>query len=365
MPQTNFQHVGRNVPRVDGVDKVTGRAKYTGDIVLPGMLEGRILRSPLPHARIRAIDTSRAEALGGVRAVVTAKDLSGIDPFYNGRPVVAMDRVRYVGEPVAAVAAEDEHTAEAALALIDVDYEELPSALGMDAALAPGAPLIHDEAPGNVCAHERVEQGDVDQGFAGSDRVFEGRYTFPMVYHYSMEPHAAVARYGADGIDLWSSAQHPFLVQGDIARIFGMTRSQVRLRVSFLGGGFGGKSYSKFEPLVVVLSRKAGRPVRLCLSVGEAMVTVRRHGATVKLKTGVKNDGTLVARQAEIHLDTGAYHREHPDGGAACRHPGAGTLPDPASQERRLLRPHQCRLGGFVPLRGRPPDPLRLRVADG
>ena len=129
MPQTNFQHVGRDVPRVDGVDKVTGRARYTGDIVLPGMLEGRILRSPLPHARIRAIDTSRAEALGGVRAVVTAKDLSGIDPFYNGRPVVAMDRVRYVGEPVAAVAAEDEHTAEAALALIDVDYEELPSAL--------------------------------------------------------------------------------------------------------------------------------------------------------------------------------------------------------------------------------------------
>ena len=167
--------------------------------------------------------------------------------------------------------------------------------------------MIHDEAPGNVCAHERVEQGDVDQGFAASDRVFEGRYTFPMVYHYSMEPHAAVARYGADGIDLWSSAQHPFIVQGDIARIFGVTRSQVRLRVSFLGGGFGGKSYSKFEPLVVVLSRKAGRPVRVCLSVSEAMVTVRRHGATVKLKTGVKNDGTLVARQAEIHLDTGAY----------------------------------------------------------
>ena len=307
LPQSSFKHVGRDVPRVDGADKVTGRAKYTGDVVLPRMLEGRILRSPLPHARIRAIDTSRAEALGGVRAVVTASDLWGVDPFYNGRPVVAMDRVRYVGEPVAAVAAEDEHTAEAALALIDVDYEELPSALGMDAALAPGAPLIHDDAPGNVCAHERVEQGDIAQGFADSDRIFEARYTFPMVYHYSMEPHAAVARYGADGIDLWSSAQHPFLVQQDIARIFGMTRSQVRLRVSYLGGGFGGKSYSKFEPLVVLLSRKAGRPVRVCLSVSEAMVTVRRHGATVNLKTGVKNDGTLVARQAAIHLDTGAF----------------------------------------------------------
>ncbi|MDE0029236.1 MAG: xanthine dehydrogenase family protein molybdopterin-binding subunit [Deltaproteobacteria bacterium] len=307
MPQSRFQHVGRDVPRVDGFDKVTGRAKYTGDIVLHGMLEGRILRSPLPHARVRAVDTSKAEALDGVRAVVTAGDLAGLDPFYNGRPVVALEKVRYVGEPVAAVAAEDEHTAEAALALIDVDYEELPSALGMDAALAPGAPLIHDDAPGNVCAHERVEQGDVEEGFAASDRVFEGRYTFPMVYHYSMEPHAAVARYGADGIDLWSSAQHPFLVEGDIARIFGMTRSQVRLRVPYLGGGFGGKSYTKFEPLVVVLSRKAGRPVRLCLSVPEAMVTVRRHGAVVELRTGVKNDGTLVARQAEIRLDTGAF----------------------------------------------------------
>ncbi len=304
---SNFRHVGRDVPRVDGVDKVTGRARFTGDIVLPGMLEGRILRSPLPHARIRGIDATRAEALDGVRAVVTASDLSGLDPFYNGRPVVAVDKVRYVGEPVAAVAAEDEHAAEAALALIDVDYEELPSALGMDAALAPGAPLIHDGAPGNVCAHERVEQGDVDQGFAASDRIFEARYTFPMVYHYSMEPHAAVAHYGADGISLWSSAQHPFLVQGDIARIFGVTRSQVRLQVSFLGGGFGGKSYTKFEPLVVLLSRKAGRPVRLCLSVPEAMVTVRRHGATVKLKTGVRNDGALTARQAEIHLDTGAF----------------------------------------------------------
>ena len=307
MPQSRFKHVGRNVPRVDGIDKVTGRAKYTGDIVLPGMLEGRILRSPLPHARIRAMDTSRAEALVGVRAVVTAGDLGGLDPFYNGRPVVAMDKARYVGEPVAAVAAEDEHTAEAALALIDVDYEELPSALGMEAALAPGAPVIHDDAPGNVCAHARVEQGDVEAGFAAADRIFEGRYTFPSVYHYSMEPHAAVARYGADGIDLWSSAQHPFLVQGDIARIFGVTRSQVRLQVSFLGGGFGGKSYSKFEPLAVLLSRKAGRPVRMGLSVPEAMVTVRRHGAAVKLKTGVKHDGALVARQAEIHLDTGAF----------------------------------------------------------
>jgi len=302
-----LQYVGQNIPRVDGIEKVTGKAKFTGDIALPGMLEGKILRSTLPHARIRGIDTSQAEALSGVRAVVTARDLGDIDPFYGGRPAVAIDTVRYVGEPVAAVAAEDELTADRALALIDVEYEELPAVLGIDAALASGAPLVHDDTPTNLCAHESVEQGDVDEGFAASDEIFEDRFSFPMVYHYSMEPHSVVAQYGTDGIQLWSSAQHPFLVQQDLARMFGFAPYRVRLTVPFLGGGFGGKSYTKFEPLVILMSRKARRPVRTCLSVAEAMVTVRRHGATVKLKTGVKRDGCLVARQAEIHLDTGAY----------------------------------------------------------
>ena len=208
-----------------------------------------------------------------------------------------MDRVRYVGEPVAAVAAEDEHTAEAALALIDVDYEELPSALGMEAALAPGAPLIHDDAPGNVCAHERVEQGDIAQGFAASDRIFEAPYTFPMVYHYSMEPHAAVARYGADGIDLWSSAQHPFLVQQDIARIFGMTRSQVRLRVSLSGRG---------------LRRQVLQQVRAPGGAALAQGGVSRAGLSVGFRS--HGDGAAARR-----------HREPQDRGEERRHPGGAA----------------------------------------
>ena len=309
---TRFTQIGHNIPRLDGVEKVTGQAKFTGDIVLSGMLEGKILRSPLPHARIRGIDTSRAEALPGVRAVVTAQDHDGIDPFYGGRPTVAIDTVRYVGEPVAAVAADDEVTADTALSLIEVDYEALPAVLGIDAAIAEGAALVHAETQTNLCAQTSVEQGNVAEGFAASEEIFEDYFRFPMVYHFSMEPHSVVAQYEPDGIQLWSSAQHPFLVQQDIARMFGFSPDRVRLTVPFLGGGFGGKSYTKFEPLVILMSRKTHRPVRTCLSVPEAMVTVRRHGAAVQLKTGVQRDGSLVARQAKIHLDTGAYKENAP-----------------------------------------------------
>ncbi len=271
------------------------------------MLHGKILRSPYPHARIKAIDASRAEALPGVAAVLTAADISNTHPYYNGRPVIAIDKVRYVGEPVAAVAAVDLRTAEEALALIHVDYEELPAAVGLDAARAKSAPLIHDDAANNICGHERVEKGNVDQGFAESDEIIEETFTFPMVYHYALEPHSVIAQFDDEGITVWSSAQHPFQVRGDIAKVFGLHPAKVRMVIPFLGGGFGSKSYTKFEPLVVALARKAGAPVRICNSVTESMLTVRRHGARVRLKTGVKRDGTLVAREAEIYLDTGGY----------------------------------------------------------
>jgi CO/xanthine dehydrogenase Mo-binding subunit len=302
-----FRYVGQSIARVDGVEKVTGKAKFTGDLKISGMLHGKILRSPYPHARIKAIDASRAEALPGVAAVLTAADISNTHPYYNGRPVIAIDKVRYVGEPVAAVAAVDLRTAEEALALIHVDYEELPAAVGLDAARAKSAPLIHDDAANNICGHERVEKGNVDQGFAESDEIIEETFTFPMVYHYALEPHSVIAQFDDEGITVWSSAQHPFQVRGDIAKVFGLHPAKVRMVIPFLGGGFGSKSYTKFEPLVVALARKAGAPVRICNSVTESMLTVRRHGARVRLKTGVKRDGTLVAREAEIYLDTGGY----------------------------------------------------------
>ena len=176
-----MKYVGRSIARVDAVDKVTGRAKFTGDLNVPGMLHGKILRSPYPHARIRGIDASKAAALPGVVAVLTSKDISDTRPIYSGRPVIALDKARYIGEPVAAVAAEDIRTAEDALALIRVDYEELPAAAGIDAAIAKDAPLVHDDAPGNICGHERVEKGDIQRGFAESEEIFEDTFTFPMV----------------------------------------------------------------------------------------------------------------------------------------------------------------------------------------
>ncbi|HTM08959.1 MAG TPA: xanthine dehydrogenase family protein molybdopterin-binding subunit [Verrucomicrobiae bacterium] len=307
MPEKHFKYVGRSIARVDAVDKVTGTAKFTGDLSVPGMLHGKILRSPYTHARVRNIDTSKAETLPGVVAVLTSKDIADTRPFYSGRPVIALEKVRYIGEPVAAVAAEDLRAAEEALSLIEVEYEELPAAIGIEGALAPRAPLVHEEAEGNICGHERVEKGDIRQGFAESDEVFEDTFTFPMVYHYALEPHSVIAHWSDDGVTIWSSAQHPFQVRGDIAKIFGLQPGHVRMIIPFLGGGFGSKSYTKFEPLVVALARKAKQPVRIVNSVAESMLTVRRHGARIRLKTGVKRDGTFVAREAEIHLDTGGY----------------------------------------------------------
>jgi len=312
MAKRQLKYVGRSVARVDGIDKVTGQAKFVGDITVPGMLYGKILRSPYAHARIVSIDGKQAEALPGVAAVLTAADIADLNPIYNGRPVIAMNKARYAGEPVAAVAAVDLAAAEEALSWIRVEYEELPAVTGIDAALKSGAPLVHEEKPGNVGTHEKVGRGDVHEGFAQSDEIVEDTFTFPMVYHYAMEPHSVIAHYGDDEIAVWSSAQHPFQVRGDIARVFKVAPAKVRLIINYLGGGYGSKSYTKFEPLVVALARKAKAPVRICNSVGESMVTVRRHGARVRIKTGVKRDGTITAREAEIHLDTGGYDDNGP-----------------------------------------------------
>ncbi len=329
MAKPQLKYVGNNTRRVDGVDKVTGRAKYTGDLEIPGMLYGHVLRSHHPHALIEDIDTSAAESLPGVAGVLTGRDVGDLDPHYAGRPLIALERARYAGEPVAVVVAEDPLTAEQAAAAVNVVYREIPSAVGLDEALAPDAPLVHEDRSGNICGHEQVRRGDAAEGFAQSDHVFEHHFTFPMIYHYTMEPHGVIADYREDGITLWSSAQHPFLVQADLARIFGFTASKVSLNVPYLGGGFGGKSYAKIEPLVVAASRKVGRPVRVCLSVPEAMLTVRRHSAKIRLKTGVKQDGTLMAREAEIYLDTGAYMDNGPQvaGRAATRILGPYNIP--------------------------------------
>ncbi|MCH7701532.1 MAG: molybdopterin-dependent oxidoreductase, partial [Planctomycetes bacterium] len=307
-PRNRSGSVGVSIPRIDAADKVTGRATYTDDVHLPNMVHGKILGSSVAHGYVKRVDTSKAEALEGVLAVITGKDVTdtlyGTSPARYDEHVLAKDKVRHMGDPVAAVAAIDERTAERALSLIEVEYEELPLVSDMEEALVPGSPALHDT---NLCAEHHYDWGDVEEGFAQSDRVFEDTFTFPMVYHYALEPHTSIGHYTNQGITVWSTAQHPFLVRSDLARMFGFSLHQVRIIVPYLGGGFGSKSYTKMEPLAVALSKVAGRPVRLALSVEEAFKTVRRHAARLTVKTGVKLDGTFVARECLIYLDTGAY----------------------------------------------------------
>lgn len=320
--------IGHSTPRVDGVDKVTGAAKFTGDLPFADLLEAKVLRSPLAHAKIVSIDASKAVALPGVAAVLTRDDLADIDPYYGNclrdRAVVATDKVRFVGEPVAVVAAENGLIAEQALALIDVEYQDLPCVADIDAARAEGAPLLHESQAGagefhdvagvgetfggNICHRERFTKGDPDKAFAAAEEIIDETFTFPMIYQYAMEPHCAVARVMADGITLWSSSAHPFLVRAELAQMFGYPHAKVEVIVPYVGGSYGSKSYFKIEPLAVAMARKTGgRPVRVVQSVTESMLTTRRHSARLRIKTGVKRDGTLVAREAEVLMDTGAY----------------------------------------------------------
>jgi len=320
--------IGISVPRVDGIEKVTGAAKFTGDLAIPGMLEAKVLRSPVPHAVIESIDISKAQSRPGVVAILTRDDLTDIDPYYGNclrdRAVVATDKVRFAGEPVAVAAAEDGLQAEEALSLIDVQYRELPCVADIDAALAEGAPLLHERQSGagefhevagvgenfggNICHHEHFVKGDPDRAFADAEEIVEETFTFPMVFQYAMEPHSAIARVSAGGITLWSSSAHPFLVRSELAHMFGLPHAKVEVNVPFVGGAYGSKSYFKIEPLAVAIARKTGgRAVRLLQSVEEAMLTTRRHSARIRIKTGVKRDGTLVARETEVLMDTGAY----------------------------------------------------------
>jgi CO/xanthine dehydrogenase Mo-binding subunit len=319
--------IGTLPPRTDAREKVTGRAVFITDLQIPGVVHAKLWRSPLPHARLRGINTTAAAAAPGVLAVLTAEDLHDCDryfgPAYKDQPILAIDRVRYAGEPVAAIVARSAREAEAALALLDVDLDELPAVTTLDEALAPGAPVLHENLrlaghfrdlsnlraiPGtNICHHFHFERGKAEQGFAEADEVFEDVFTFPMVHHYSMEPHVAMAQVENEQITVWASTQHPFPVRKEIAEMFGLPLARVQVIVPYLGGAYGNKSYTKIEPLVVAMARKVGRPVRLALSAEESFKTVRRAAARVCMKTGVKRDGTIVARQCTAHYQIGAY----------------------------------------------------------
>jgi 4-hydroxybenzoyl-CoA reductase alpha subunit len=317
--------IGSSVPRIDAVEKVTGRAVYGPDLKLPGMLQGKVLRSPLPHARVLHVDISRAERLRGVKAVATGKDLSvryGL--VIQDQSPYCFDKVRYIGDPVAGVAAIDADTAREALELIKVEYEELPPVFDPLRAMEQGAPLVHEDLGSywyvpiffpksgtNICNHFKIRKGDVEEGFRTADFITENTFTTPMIQHCHLEPHVTTAKFEPSGqVTIWSSTQHPYSVRRETARFLGLPINRVRVIVTSLGGGFGGKVLLKLEPMCVALAMKVKdfRPVRILLTREEEFyASVVRHPTRTSVKAGVRKDGTLVALKTKMVFDTGAY----------------------------------------------------------
>jgi CO/xanthine dehydrogenase Mo-binding subunit len=319
---SEFYAVGKSVPRIDALSKVTGEAIYTADVILPGMLYGLAKRSPHPHARIVRINTRRAEALAGVRAVITANDVSDILIGLKLRdlPLLARNEVRFAGEKVAAVAAVDEETAREALELIDVEYEVLPALIDVNEAMREGAALVHENLHAysglpspvkktNVFFHETFTKGDAANGFFQADFILEHTFTTPIVHQGYMETHAALVDVAPDGaVTVWSSDKVPFRVRSLMAEIIGLPITRVRVIPSFVGGDFGGKGMIFDEPLCYYLALKAGRPVKMVMSRQEEFLAASpRHASIIRLKAGVKQSGELVAWEGSALFDSGAY----------------------------------------------------------
>jgi 4-hydroxybenzoyl-CoA reductase alpha subunit len=309
-----YSVVGKSLPKKDAPDKATGRAVYTGDIRLPGMLRGKLLGSPHAHARIVSVDTSGAEALPGVHAVITARDVPsvpyGVSPARYDERVLASDRVRHVGDAVAAVAAVDDETAERALDLIRVEYEVLPGVFGIEEAMAEGAPRLHEDYPRNINTEIHHDFGDVERAFAEADLVREDVFRGQRAMQSPLEPHVSLARIETDGrITIWTANQAPHYVQHQLSRVLDIPMARIRVVKPAMGGGFGGKAEAtRLDFCSVILARKTGRPVLMEFSRRETFAHGRgRHAQVIKLKTGVRRDGTLLGVHADILLDGGAY----------------------------------------------------------
>lgn len=318
-----FSVVGKRLPRLDGPAKATGQAAFTGDLNLPRMLQGKILRSPFPHAKILNIDTSRARSLPGVKAVITGKDTLGrkynvlrFKESFADEYLLAMDKVRFIGDAVAAVAAVDEETAQEALDLIKVDYEVLPAVYDPEEALKPGAPRIHDHSENNVSRRINMEFGDVDSLMASAYHVREDTFVTQSQSHVPMEGHACVASFEPNGrLTVWTSTQIPYLIKKDLALVLGLEDSQVRVILPYVGGGFGGKSdgLANLDFCASLLSIKSGRPVRILYGREEEFIgTRRRHPIRIWMKTGIDREGRIVARDVRCIMDGGGYNSYGP-----------------------------------------------------
>lgn len=311
--------VGTGVARLDGLDKVLGRSVYGVDVELPGMLVGKILRSPVPHARIRHINTERARKVPGVRTVLIGADTPRIpygffkhlNPRYGDKLPLEAEKVRFVGDEVAAVAAVDEETAQEALALIEVDYEELPGVFELDEALAPDAPLVHEAVPGNVAAVVRRGAGDVEQGWREAEVVLERRYSTHAVAPCCLEPHQAVASYDpvSGTVTLWSSTQMPFQLRAHLADVLGLPEAKVRIMKTTMGAGFGSRMEMHApDPIASLLSLGTRRPVKIVYTRTEEFQATRfRHPFRFDCRIGLRRDGQVTVLEATALIDSGAY----------------------------------------------------------
>jgi len=319
---------GQSLPRVEGRAKVTGRAEYVHNLRLPGMLYGKIHRSTAAHARINSIDVTAAAELPGFYAVYTASDIRKLipEPYYgpafHDQPVLAIDKVHYVGEPVALVLAEDVHVAEAAAQLIAVDYEELPAVFDEVEAMTSQA-VVHEtlkpagtfpdlkhlkgKRDTNVALDFHLRRGDVQKAFAEADHVFEHTFKTQQVLHLPLEPFVTVADPTPNQLVIHTASQSPSFVRIEIARLLGWPETRVRVKVPYLGGGFGAKLYIKLEALVAAAALIAGRPVKIALTMDEQFYTLTKHATTLRIKSGVNKDGKIIARECEAWWNGGAY----------------------------------------------------------
>ncbi len=306
--------VGKRHPKIDGWERVSGKATYASDVYFPGMLYGKILRSPHPHAKVLKIDVEKAKALPGVKAVLTPKDIASFSWYgvpgrgHHDMPLLA-EVARFAGDDIAMVAAVDEDQAQEALDLIKVDYELLPFVLDPEEALKPAAPKIHPK--GNLVGEKPniLKRGNVEQGFQEADLVYEGRYYTPMLQHVTAEPRVCVARWDRGKLTVWDSLQYTFAPQTALAHIFKVPMSKVRIICDFMGGGFGDKGGTeRYHVLAAILSLKTGHPVKIEFTREENfLATTHRYPTVCYLKYGAKKDGTLTAIQAKVIADMGAY----------------------------------------------------------
>lgn len=356
--------VGASIAQLESQEKVTGAARYIADMQVPRMLHGALLQSPYAHARIIGYDLAAALTLPGVRAIVTGDDVSDANrmgAFIKDEHAIAKGKVRYIGEPVAAVAADTEAIARKATQLIDVQYEALPAVLTPEEALAPRASVIHEDAAsyfkvfdtgtvGNLCSRTEFREGNIEQGWRDSDRIFEASYETQPQAHLSIEPCGALADIDPSGrITLWSANQSVFRVQANVCESLGLPMSRLRCLTPRVGAGFGNKMEPHVQPIVVLLAMKAKRPVKLILSREQDFEMVRaRHPFKIKVKTGVKNDGTLVAREVDVLLDGGSFADDSPGvlGYSLLMSCGPYRIPH-ARCHGRLVYTNKMRFGAF------------------